>query len=77
MASLNREKQGGREVWRITFYDKNGERRRIRLGDLGKKAAESIRLHVEQLNDCRSANIPINGELSEWLEGIGTELRLE
>jgi hypothetical protein len=49
MASLHKIQQHGRDVYRLSWYDKNGGRRFIRLGDIGKKAAESILTRVSHL----------------------------
>ena len=74
MASLQKVKQHGRDVYRVVFYDKDHNRRYLRLGDMGKKAAESIRSHVEHLADLSAAGLPIDGELSAWLDKIGKKL---
>lgn len=74
MASLYKERQHGRQVWRVSFYDKDGTRRKIRLGDMAKKAAEAIALKVQTLADYSSAGLPPDAELSAWLAKIGDEL---
>jgi integrase len=74
MASLTKETQNGREVWRLTFYDKNGKRRRIRLGEMGKKAAEAILIRVRDLVDIQAAGLPLDGALTAWLADRGDEL---
>ena len=74
MASLQKVKQHGRDVHRVVFYDKDHKRRYLRLGDMGKKSAESICSHVEHLADLSAAGLPINAELSAWLDKIGQRL---
>jgi len=71
MASLTKVKQHGREVYRLTWYDKEGQRRSIRLGDIGKKAAESICVHVTHLVDLDAAGLPRDAEATACLEKIG------
>ena len=46
----------------------------IRLGDIGKKAAESICVHVTRLADLNAAGLPIDAESTSWLGRIGQEL---
>ena len=74
MASLHKVKQHGRMVYRVSFYDKDGERRFIRLGEIGKKAAESITLHVQQLADLSYAGMSLDAEQTAWLAKIGQDL---
>src|SRR5438067_655841 len=72
MASLHKVKQHGRFVYRVSFYDKDGERRFIRLGEIrDKKIANSIALHVQQLADLAFAGQPPDAEQTAWLEKIG------
>ena len=47
LASLSND-PGGRR--RIQFVDGEGNRKSIRLGKLTKRAAETVKHHVEQLN---------------------------
>jgi hypothetical protein len=74
MASLHKVKQHGRNVYRVSFYDKDGTRRFIRLGEIGKKVAESIALHVQQLADMSCAGLPLDAEQVAWLAKIGQNL---
>jgi len=74
MASLHKEQQHGREIWRIAFYDKDGNRRKIRLGEIGKKSAKSIAMHVQQLANFSYAGESPDGELTAWLAKIGQDL---
>src|SRR5436190_19019854 len=74
MATLHRTKQHGREVYRLTWYDKAGRRKSIRLGNIGKKAANTICEHVTQLADLADAGHPIDGAQSVWLDKISQDL---
>lgn len=74
MASLHKVKQHGRMIYRVSFYDKNGERRFIRLGEMAKKAADSIALHVQQLADLSYAGLAPDAEQTAWLAKVGRDL---
>src|SRR5262245_42018530 len=74
MASLHKSKQHGRYVWRVSFYDKHGERRYVRLGGIGKTTAKSIALHVQALADLSYAGLPPDAEQTEWLKKVGDDL---
>ena len=74
MASLHKETQHGRNIYRVAFYDKDGKRRKIRLGEIGKKAAESITMHIQDLADASIAGKAPDGQLTAWLGKIGLEL---
>jgi integrase len=74
MAALHRTKQHGRDVYRLSWYDKAGRRKSIRLGDIGRKAANTICQHVTQLADLADAGHPIDGAQSTWLDKISQDL---
>ena len=70
MASISSDKGGKR---RIQFLDRS-TRRTISLGDVDKKTADGVRLHVERLiNACRYGQ-PLTGETGAWLAAIGDTL---
>jgi len=71
MASISRDGTG----WRILFTDPDGRRRTLRLGRVDRKAAESIRCHVENLLVAKTAGVPVRHETAVWLAGIGSTLR--
>ena len=50
MASISCDKAGRRTV---QFIGADSKRRSIRLGEVSKKAAETVRGHVEQLNNAK------------------------
>src|SRR5262245_40843745 len=74
MASLHKIKQHGRYVYRVSFYDKHGERRFIRLGEIKKVNAQSIALHIQALADLSYAGQPLDAEQTEWLKKVGDDL---
>ena len=55
MASIANDPAGRK---RIIFYDKNGDRKAIRLGKCSKKTAEEVRTRVESLNTAIIAGVP-------------------
>jgi integrase len=58
----------------VSFYDKDGERRYIRLGEIGKKRAESIAGHVQQMANATYAGELPDAEQAAWLAKIGQDL---
>ena len=71
MASLiNRP---GGERW-LQFVGHDEKRKTLRLGRIPKKAAESIRTHVEALLEARRLGQPVRRETAAWLESIGEGL---
>ena len=71
MASVSRDNKG----WRILFADADGIRRTLRLGKVDRKAAESIRGHVEALLVAKTTAQPMRQETAAWLGSIGEKLR--
>ena len=72
MASISTDKRGLR---RLLFMGLNGNRKSIRLGKIPKRAAESIKQHVEHLLSCNQAGLAFNAQTSEWLNKIDQSLR--
>ncbi|NMC20497.1 MAG: hypothetical protein GYA33_08765, partial [Thermogutta sp.] len=72
MASLINRPGGER---RLQFVGHDGKRKTLRLGKLNRKAAESIRGHVEGLLEARRIGQPVRAETHVWLESIGQGLR--
>jgi integrase len=72
MASISTDQRGLR---RLLFKGLNGNRRSIRLGKIQKRAAESIKQHVEHLLSCNQAGLAFNAQTSEWLNKIDQSLR--
>ena len=71
MASIANDPNG---LKRIQFMDGGGHRKTIRLGRCAERAAESVRLRVEELQSARLNGHPLSRETSLWLSGIGDEL---
>ncbi len=72
MASLAND-PGGRR--RILFIDADGNRKTIRLGKLAKRAAETVKHHVEQLAAAKLTKTTPHDETLRWLDGLDNELR--
>ncbi len=74
MASVHTEKRKGKSYRRVQFYDKDGQRRSIRLGAISKKAADAIGVKVEALNSAAISGAPLDSETSRWVSEIGRDL---
>ncbi len=71
MASIMQQKSGG---YQIQFVDPNKRRRSIRLGKIKARAAQLIKLRIEQLVAARKNGVGDDPELRKWLKGISDEL---
>ena len=71
MASLNREPNG---KYTIQLVGGDGKRRSIRLGAVNKKTANEVKLKVETLHALGVANLPMDAETAQWVNGIGDDL---
>lgn len=67
MASLSNDPGGSR---RILFVDRHGKRQAIRLGKVAKKAAVSVKLHIEQIVAAQVTSTAPPLETSRWLAGL-------
>jgi integrase len=70
MASLHKCKQHGHDVWRISFYSRQGEkkvRRMFRIGEMKKATAEGIARRTQDLADLTFAGLSPDAELQAWL----------
>ncbi len=74
MASIHKEKRGGKTHYRLQFYDKDNHRRSIRLGSINKKAADAIRAQVEDLVSASVSGGSPSKATVEWLVEIGDDL---
>jgi len=63
MATLFKEQ----DAWVIQFTDGNRKRRSVRPGKMSKKAAETVKSHVEEIISCRLAGRSLTPETSDWL----------
>ncbi len=74
MASIHRERRNGKNYYRLQFYNKDNERKSIRLGTIAKKDADVIRVKVERLVSASIAGAGLDNETSRWLADIGDDL---
>jgi len=56
--------------WRVQFAFQ-GARRTIRLGKMPRRAAETIRRHIEALIAAKLSGQPLDGQTASWLGGLG------
>lgn len=66
MASLSTSATGLREIIVVV----GGQRKKIRLGRITKKQAESILRKVEHLSACKTSGASIDGDLAAWLGSL-------
>jgi len=71
MATIGTEPNGRR---RILFVAADGSRKTVRLGKVSERAAEKVRLHLEELASTTMNGQPLTRETSLWLGGIGDTL---
>jgi len=67
MASICNDPNGRR---RLQFTDSNGRRQTVRLGKVGKRAAETIQSHVEHLLNAQFAKQPVEAETARWVASL-------
>ena len=71
MASISSDPNGRK---RILFVNGSGDRKVIRVGKIGIKAAETIRVRIEALNAALISNTSVDAETAAWLRGIGDDV---
>ncbi len=64
MASVAND-PGGRR--RILFVDPDGDRKAIRLGKVSQRAAESVKVRVEQLLNAKLTGDPVEPDTARWV----------
>lgn len=74
MASIHKEKRGGKTYYRLQFYDKNNRRRTMRLGTINRRAADTIRVRIEDLLSASFSGGSPNPETARWLAELGDDL---
>ena len=74
MASLYREKTMPGEPWRIRFTDGNGKRKSVWIGQMQRKAAETVLSKVEEILNCQLAGTSLSQETTVWLRKLPDEL---
>lgn len=60
--------------WRIRYEDKNGESKSIPLGRVSKKAAQTIKVFVEDLVSCSVSGLSPSQSTSAWINDVGSDL---
>lgn len=75
MASIASEARRGTTYRRVWFYDRDNQRRAIRLGAVNMKAAEAIACKVEALNSCLISGCDPGNELAAWIADLGDDMR--
>ena len=68
------EKQNGRNRYRIQFYDRDNNRRSIRLRGATRKGADEIDRHVDRLNSSSISGEPLPKDTAEWVASLGDDL---
>ncbi len=73
MATLSKQANGS---WKLYFvHPQHGRRTSVTLGKLPKRAAQTVRLRVEQLLACHGSGTPWPPELAEWVGTLDQALR--
>lgn len=71
MASLTTNRSG----WVLLYVDRDGKRRSFYPGKMPRKAAESVKRHLEQLLAAQKAHMVVPRDTVVWLEGCGQVMR--
>ena len=75
MASISKDRRkNGKVHYRLQFYDKDKSRRAIRLGAISKKAADTIRVRIEDLVSAAISGTSPSNETAQWLATLGTDM---
>lgn len=74
MATIHTETRNGSKYRRLQFYDRDRNRRSIRLGPISLADAEFIKRKVEAILSASVANRPLDLDTSEWIGGLGQDL---
>ena|GEM_PF-84874 len=72
MASISKDKTNGTK--RIFYYDADGNQKSMRLGKIPMKAAETIKVHVENLLTAQAMGVSVGSETARWLTEIPDQL---
>jgi hypothetical protein len=67
MASLYKTVGKRGTTWTVEFFDSNRVRKRLRLGQMDKRQAESVKLRVELLVSAKITGTAPDMETSQWL----------
>jgi hypothetical protein len=75
MASLDREKRGGKEIgWRIRWVEADGRQVTLRLGDITRRNAERMLLLTERLLESKRLGLPLDSETARWVSELSPEM---
>ncbi|MCC7334034.1 MAG: site-specific integrase [Pirellulaceae bacterium] len=69
-AHLTHESSGGREGYRLRFYDRCDRRRSMWIGNVSEHDADGWRKHVEHLVDSSRTDEPPNPSTTRWLAAL-------
>jgi len=73
MASVTTEKRNGKSYFRVLYRDHQGRWRKIRLGQMSRRDAQSVCLKIEAIVSAQVAGNELPLSVSEWLAGINDE----
>lgn len=68
------ERQNGKTRYRIQFYDRDNNRRSVRLRGSTRKGAEEIDRHIDRLNSAKISGEPLPKDTAAWVVGLGDDL---
>ena len=73
MASISQSKTDG--TFRLMFAGTDGKRKTLYLGAMPKKAADSVRAHVEEILSAALTGTALPRDTAAWVGSLGDELR--
>ena len=71
MSTITNCKNGSK---RFQFHDANKNRYSITVPKMTSKEAQKLQTKIDELLACKTANIPWDLELSQWVAGVGDDL---
>lgn len=74
MASITTEIRGERTLYRVEWRDKDGRRRKIRLGAVTKDDAESVKSRIQSIVTAQAVGNDIPLQTALWLADLGDSL---
>ena len=74
MASICNDPNGRR---RILFVAPDGQRKCIRLGKISRRAAETIKTKVEDIQSCSISGCALSNETAKWVAEVPDGLALK
>jgi integrase len=73
MASVSKEIKNGQTIFRLSFYDSEGRRQRLRLGAISQRDAERIASYVDDILSAKELGGSVNITTARWLSSIGPD----